>query len=59
MWYQLAVKQREARSQVNLKRLLPRLKAEMIAEGDRRVPEFRLHPTKLPDPLPGTFENRP
>src|SRR5439155_11130328 len=47
MWYQLAVGQGEARSQVNLKRLWPRLAPEQISEGNRRLQEFTPRPAEL------------
>jgi TPR repeat protein len=52
MWYQLAVRQGEARSQVNLKRLMPRLTAEQISEGKHRLQKFTPRPAALPNALP-------
>ena len=59
MWYQLAAKQGEPRSKVNLKRLMPRLTPEQISEGERRVLMFRSRATELPNPLSGASADLP
>jgi len=47
-WYQLAIRQGEPNAGVNKKRLLPKLTAEQIAEGERRAREFVPKPVAPP-----------
>ena len=45
-WYQLAIAQHLRRAEVNLERLLPKLSADQIAEGEKRLNAFVLKPFK-------------
>jgi hypothetical protein len=59
MWYQLGVRQGEARSKVNLGRLLTRLSADEISRGELRLKEFRPTTDEFLNAVSGATERQP